>query len=476
MQRLPQKRDANGRVLSAVVTPFDPEDIKDRRFVAHKDRYRQVLVADSPADPVPREILETGEMPYMPAHILPNDRPIKLVDDLRYTRPEDIDAAGLQAALKESPWSDDYWAIYRGELGCRYADPRFPGPHAGWEENFNYVREHPARAIVASGDELAIDQLSPSEKYDLFVDDADGTLTNSMWAEGKAFYDHIGTVETWMGICHGWAPAAYQLPRPRRAVTAVTADGRQLRFYPSDIKALASLLWANAGTPARQVGSRTHDKNPATDEVGRITSIEAFDTNPGTWHLSITNQLAGGRSFVMDATYDYEVWNQPVFSYEYSYFNPQEDRLAVDLRDATVMRDSFTNDRFRRYRSPQMEAVVGVAMRVGYVVETAPSHAISDDASNDAIQMVDYLYDLELDGTDRIIGGEWRQNAHPDFLWTPPLQERALAPEDQSATGSWTISEPLPDQWRRLASQAARRRRPLPLARIVENLIQAANS
>ena len=128
-------------------------------------------------------------------------------------------------------------------------------------------------------------------------------------------------------------------PRPAKPATLPGVSGGKITFYPADIKALASLLWASASTVTRFIGGRCNDKNPATDANGRVISAKAFDTNPGTWHLSIVNQLGvARRSLVMDATYDYVVWNQPVAGYEYRYFNPQTMRLAKTLEDATVER------------------------------------------------------------------------------------------------------------------------------------------
>ena len=51
--------------------------------------------------------------------------------------------------------------------------------------------------------------LSPAEKYDLLVGDANYGLTKQMWNAGKGYHDRYGSVESWMGYCHGWAPAAY---------------------------------------------------------------------------------------------------------------------------------------------------------------------------------------------------------------------------------------------------------------------------
>ena len=44
-----------------------------------------------------------------------------------------------------------------------------------------------------------------------------------------------------MGICHGWAPAAFMVQRPTKMVEVLAADGKtKIKFYPSDIKALAN--------------------------------------------------------------------------------------------------------------------------------------------------------------------------------------------------------------------------------------------
>ncbi|AUX26343.1 uncharacterized protein SOCEGT47_069040 [Sorangium cellulosum] len=404
------------------------------------------------------------------------DRAVDLVDVLEYTRPAEMDAAGLlRASLAETPWSDDYWPIYAGGLGRRYADPGFPSS-SDWKENFDYIREHPAQAIVRSGDQGAIDRLSPSEKHELLIGDASGALTTAMWDEGRQYHERDGKVELWMGLCHGWAPAAYMLRRPRKMVSVKAADGRtELRFFPSDIEALATLLWAKAGAPTRFIGSRSNERSPRFDEVGRVLSPAAFDTNPGTWHLCVVNQIAvAQRSFILDVTYDYEVWNQPVHSYEDTYFNPQTLEPAADVGRATVPRDRFTNDKFRRYRDVPFASVLGVSMTVHYVVETSPTHAKMDDPSRDQVHSTDYRYDLELDAEGKVVGGEWYQSTHPDFLWTPPPRARAATGAEHLATGRWTAQAPLPASWRRAASSMAGRS--LPLARIVEQLIDLASA
>ncbi len=468
LNRRPPKLDADGQEVGPE-TVFSPGDIRAGRDITGRDRSRRSISMLDHGVLVRLGDILPGRAPCAEA-----DRAERLVDRLEHRTLAGMRDADLSAStLEESPWSDDYWAIYLGVLGKRYADPRFPKAD-DWHENYDYIQRHPARDIVARGDAAAIDMLSPSEKYDILVGDTAMGLTQRMWAEGKYYYDRDGEVEPWMGICHGWAPASYCLPRPRRAVEVLAADGRtRLRFYPSDIKGLATLLWANAGTVSRFVGGRCNDKDPAVDASGRLTSERCFDTNPGTFHLSVVNQIGvSRRSTVMDATFDYEVWNHPIYGYRYALFNPQTRRYAPDLATATVSRADYTRDHFAARRAGPAAGFVGVMMQVTYVVETSPTHALEDLPASDRLRTARYLYDLELDADEQIIGGEWYTNKHPDFLWTPPPNTRPRTPADALLTGSWAPEGPIPEAWRRPAWRASDSASPSALAAIVEGLIE----
>ena len=464
MDAQPQKYDASGVNPIKGASAFDQVQIDKRSFVDARDWLRQDTLARQAANP--------SRAPF-----LSNDRAENLVDEYRYSALSAMDSNKMMSStLAVSPWSDDYWGLYLGVIGCRYADPSFPSL-SDWKKNYDYIVAQPPASILGSGNASAIDRLSPAEKYDALVGDDSFTLTRSMWNEGRVYYDRTGTVETWMGICHGWSPAAYMLARPTTAVAVIAANGTSLTFYPSDIKALASLLWANVGTSSRFIGGRCDVKNPERDpQNGRIIAQACFDTNPGTWQLSVVNQIgASQRSTVMDATYDYEVWNQPILSYQYRYFNPQSMQVVGSLAEAQVMMANFTNDRFKHYRSSAAVSVVGIAMDVAYIVETRPSHATSDAPANDNINRVTYVYDVEQDAMGGIIGGEWYSNKHPDFLWTPPPGEKATTPSDALAVGVWRKNERLPAAWQQAGRQAAAANK-APLASIVDSLIGFANS
>lgn len=466
MNRLPLKYDGED-LDSSGKSVFDQPGIEKSEHVEARDALR-------------RQVTGSDEVAVGRAAFTQNDQADSFVDSFRYAGLQSMDDNGLmRAGLSESPWSDDYWAFYLGSLGKRYADPHFPNS-SNWKENYDYIQRNSAAGIVAGGNMDAVKRLSPSEKYDILIGDTDYSLTRKMWDQGRKHYVENGRVETWMGLCHGWAPASYMLPRPAGTAIVLAADGSTyLTFYPADVKALATLLWAKVQYRSRFIGGRCNDKNPAQDpQNGRILSQICFDTNPGTWHLAMVNQIgASQRSMVMDATYDYQVWNQPVVSYSYRYFNPESMHYLRSLSEATVAADDFSNDKFARYRSNDTDSIVGIEMKASYAVETTPKHTSSDSPAHDQVKTVCYLYDLELDFSGNIIGGEWYQNAHPDFLWTPTKGGRALtsAEKQHPLTGKWQSDQPMPQQWHQLAAMAAEYQQ-APLAAIVEQLIAFSNS
>lgn len=378
--------------------------------------------------------------------------------------------------LKNAPWSDDYWPIYKGVLGNRYADDQFNKLFA-WDKAFNYVERNSMNDILERNNDEEIDTLSPSEKYDHLLGLKSNGLTRSMWLEGKKYFENSGNVETWMGICHGWAPASYMVDRPTKKIQVKSVEGRDITFYPSDIKALASLLWAKSSANINFIGGRCNSKDPRRDSNGRVTEPDCLDTNPGTWHVSVVNQLGiRKQSFVFDATFDYEVWNQPVVAYNYKYFNPNGERSVNTLEEAIIPLSEFKNDPFKKYRARNATYVVGIQMEVKYLVETPPSQRHEDHPGHDGHNSVYYVYDLELDANYNIVGGEWYQNAHPDFLWTPEKDARALSDGDFFILGDdhWNGKEKMSRDWVRAASQSARFGSPL--AMIVESLIKISNN
>lgn len=392
-----------------------------------------------------------------------------------YTLPE-METLGLtQGKLKNAPWSDDWWPTVRGILGARYADPLFPNDLKDWKKNFNYIQAYPANSVSPSSPSWLewVDRLSPSEKYDLLIGDPNFTLTKRMWKEGAEVMDEYGSVADWIGICHGWGSAAYRVPRPKNTVTLLAADGiTKIPFYPSDIKALASLLWANADYSIVGSGNRCYKKNPPADSSGHVKAPECLDNNPATWHLVMTNELAlNQRGFVFDMIYDEEVWNQPLSGYSYTYFHPQTLQPFATLKDAIVDVSLFPEDARKSYRTPGAKWIVGVTMNVQYLGESKPSHNAVDSEAQDVVLPLNYVYDLELDASGRLIGGEWHTSEHPDFLWAPEGDVIPDAYSENSSLEPWiSTSIALPLSWQLEARSISRWH--TPTRKIVDALVK----
>ncbi|HAZ14808.1 MAG: hypothetical protein A2X86_22205 [Bdellovibrionales bacterium GWA2_49_15] len=448
------------------VAPFATVDVSTREFIEAKDKRRKDSCKNIDGVRVCLSDLEGR------AAISANDRAEDLVDNgtTLINTLEQMESKTLRnGRLTRQPWSDDYWAIAKGILGARYADPNKANT-LDWKEALGFVETLPATTYVEKNNQ---DMLSPSEKYDLLVGDRNFQLTEAMWNEGREYYEQSGKVEPWMGICHGWAPAAYMVQRAKKPVSVVTPEGTKVTFYPADIKALSSLLWAKNETETRFVGGRCNTKDPKRDANGRVLEQDCFDSNPGTWHKTIVNQIGvSNRSFVMDATFDYEVWNQPVVSYSYKYFNPETKRAASTLAQARVLMNDYRSDKFKKYRAKEARSVVGIEMEVEYVVETQPAQRNVDSPDYDATTSAVYRYDLELDQNGVIIGGEWYTNIHPDFAWTPVKNAKARSQADRYATGTWVAGQAVPGQWQKVAAQASKAG--IPLAKVVEELVKQA--
>ncbi len=402
-----------------------------------------------------------------------NDRAENLLDELRYDSLTKMDEDGLTSAtLSYRPWSDSYWPHYLGVLAFRYGDPNYPLSR-DWQVNYDYVMSRLGKAAD-------IADLSPAEKYDLLVGARNFRFTNNMFELTKRARGRDGSVPKWLGICHGWAPASYLVDRPKRMVNVLAADGETIiPFYPSDIKALISDLWASAKIPVRYIGGRCQETNPRRDRNGRRLNLDCLDSNPATWHLAVVNQLGyEKRTFIMDSVNNVEVWNYPIVSYQYKYFNPRTKQPAPSLEDATVDVSSFPEDKFKPYRASGTKFLVGISMAVTYVDEAPPKKREIDNESFDLSVTVNFQYDLELDRNGHIIGGEWYSENYPDFLWQPlpgvsPESSGDRILDKAGDREIWRKGKTLPQSWIRAAAFAALE--PQPLARIIEDLIRLAN-
>ncbi|MGZ3656537.1 MAG: hypothetical protein ACXVB9_06135 [Bdellovibrionota bacterium] len=396
-----------------------------------------------------------------------NDLASDFADELKFTNLGQMESANLLAArLENGPWSGSYWPVYAGEIANRYGDSNYDAS-MNWKDNARYLE-----SALGKGTNR---ELSPAEKYDLLIGDTGFTLTKKMIRAGAPYAERDGSVPSWFGICHGWAPASFMEARPQHSVKTKAADGREIEFNPSDIKALLTLLWANGAGETRFIGGRCNRPTSPRDANNRETDSDCFDTNPATWHLSVVNQLGvSKRGFVADVSPAAEVWNQPAVGYRYGYLNPITGAAAGTLEAAKVKLADWSADPFSRTRSPKAVSVVKINMSFEYGSETQAQVSTEDRPEMDAHATQHYLYDLELDEKDEIVGGEWYSVNHPDFLWVPVKGSKASSTGDaaldrQGDHSVWTREAVIPRSWKAAAKVSSANEQPL--ARVVEALL-----
>ncbi len=387
----------------------------------------------------------------------------------------EMERRGLNRAnTKIQPWGGPYWPLYQGMVGNTYQDKDLDTfifsirRNLDWKKNVSDYKKRAEKVHpqIYQLDEEALAKLAPSEKYDILLGDTSFDLTNKVWAYAEkwgnekkwGFLSAINLPDghripsvnkrmaLWEGICHGWAVAAGHTPRPERTVTVTLPNGKRMPFYPNDIKALISLMWANSTLQSNVIfeGNRCNKKNPDKDSNGRYIDLvkdrddvtllpRCADVHPGIFHVSLINILGiEGRSFVVDKTAEAAIANQPVSGYELYYFNPRtgkEGPLAQSVLSRSVYGDK---DPFRNSRNTEATHIVGVEVKLKYVDWEYARKAEVNGPADDKISDFSFTYDLELDWRGKVVGGQWRvarkggpgvintKTNQPDFFWVVP--------------------------------------------------------
>lgn len=391
----------------------------------------------------------------------------------------EMEKKGLHAAkTKVQPWGGSYWPLYQGMIGNTYQDKDyniFVGSlrkNLDWTKNVNDFKKRSQNILpnIYELSEEELSKLSPSEKYDILLGDTNFDLTHRVWDytekwgnEKKwAFLSSINLPDDyripnasklmafWEGICHGWAVAAGHAPRPKRTVTVTLPNGKKMPFYPNDIKALVSLMWAHSMIQSNVIfeGNRCNRKNPDRDKHGRYIDLKkdrddkqlyprCADVHPGIFHVSMVNLIGvEGRSFVVDINPEAPITNQPVSAYRLYYFNPQtgkEGRLSSSI----ISRNDYgTKDPFSAYRNPESTHIVGVEVELDYIDWEFPKKKLTNSLTDDKVKNFSFTYDLELDAKGKVVGGQWRvrkkggsgifhgKTNQPDFFWVVPRDWR----------------------------------------------------
>lgn len=366
----------------------------------------------------------------------------------------EMDRAGLKERnTKIQPWGGYYWALNRGQIANTWQDKNYVQfwEMIGWENNVRTWKKRRAEKLpsVMNMSEKDLAELAPSEKYDLLLGDTNFDLTNRVWQFAESWgnskkWGFLSSIEIpegyripkanrlmalWEGICHGWAVAAGVYPRPEKTVTIKLPNGKSLPFYPDDIKALVSLMYANSILQDNVLieGYRCDDKNPPQDEYGRFIDEmpkkegeavlpRCADVHPAIWHASLIN-ITGiqGRSLITEIDADAVVNNHPLSGYKFEWFNPRTGRKTSDLNKAVINLADY-RDPYKSSRSPQAVKLVGVELKMIYLKWSNPKDDLTNGPENDKLDDRKMMYDLELDAEGNIVGGQWRATPTASFV------------------------------------------------------------
>lgn len=205
------------------------------------------------------------------------------------------------------PWAGNYWPTYQDNINHKWNGASSKAPSTKYGEAFGITGVEDA---VSKNH--GIDNYASRTKCTTNSDCDDKLAESCAKREGK---DEGVCIPTWWGICHAWAPVSILAPEPKHPVTH-----NGVEFKVNDIKALVTLAYNR--TETKFVSLRCNENDGADeinyDNYGRPTGTSAScrDTNPGTFHVLMTNYLGIQKeSFVYDRTFDYQVWNQPLRGY-----------------------------------------------------------------------------------------------------------------------------------------------------------------
>jgi hypothetical protein len=400
----------------------------------------------------------------------------------------DAEKQGLsRAEAKFQPWAGSFWPDINGGITNHYRD------HGGLGAKLNFLTRYDMAKARFRNDhkdvcekfgewdiEKLSKKLSPSEKYDLLLGNTNFEFTKAIMEEMDFRSDYRITTKKvdgsesddskdegndnqfvledqenayskydskelfrywrkkgsslayWSGICDGWGPASIYLPRPTKPVTVRGAAGHLITFYPDDIKALGSYLFARTNTPYfttmnyKFAGRKCSESgSPKLDEHGYVQDVRCNDLDAGVWHLSLLNRIGKDKlGFIFDIDNNLKINNHPIASYEIEYFNPKTGEKG-GLKESIVQRQEIADGyAFRRDPAnpdpsklpsmPKVKYIVGVKSKINYMNYYWPEENREeqfDDAGKDnnkkRKKSKEFVYDLELDENYNILGGEW---------------------------------------------------------------------
>ncbi len=321
----------------------------------------------------------------------------------------------LEGKLKKLPWTDDYWATFRGGISYRW------NSEASDEERVGYNLLTEKEVLALSLEDLK--KLSPAEKFDIYLGKFQDSLPDNekfpftrkerhrtkvlKTIPGNPRFDPDYVIPTWEGLCHAWAPATLAFSEPGPIIEESQYGKIQVPFGSSDLKALLTYFLHETESETYFLGARCEFDlaDLKKQYINKEISYEYYseqrnacdDTNAGALHIVLANQIGLlNEGFVGDFTREAEVWNQAVYAFD--------SKVISKFRGASPGAAPGTVEEYT------------MKTHVQYTAEIEPTYEKPTFYPN---KHATYNYRLEIDRSGRIIGGEYltEDSDRPDFLW-----------------------------------------------------------
>ncbi len=308
-----------------------------------------------------------------------------------------------------------------------------------------------------------LDKQSPMMKYAIwhhYTQPSSYVVKNPFyivaWEILNSYHPMVGT--GWWGHCNGWSGATIFVRDPATLeggkVEKELINGEMITFDVGDLKGLLTESFYSGAS--HFYGSRYNDKENDHDKIK--------DLVPSSFHKLVSIYLRDRQiPFVFDTYAGSQVWNFPVYGYDFMIMETTDDTFVsdkVNINTADVKELDSLNGvgkktaeniiAYREHNGPFQK--IEDLMKVKYITKTKfkkmknhitvgfekpskrtfdvdftlymASDSYAEDFAGDlkdSSETRHYNYTLTTDKRGNIIGdGEWGQDdEHPDFAWIP---------------------------------------------------------
>lgn len=293
-----------------------------------------------------------------------------------------LDLLPLSAELPANlpTWSGPYWSNRKGSINYRWQTTQ-KLRSSDLKSLADLKRDGPA----------AIALLSPAEKIDIARAKYDYPTVGLVRAHAKIFR------KSWEGLCAGWSQSSLNFEEPR-PFTYRNADGLEIRFGSGDLKALAAFYYDFIAVS--ESGADVYDDRTTAQMGRRCVSSDVrdnceYDLNPGALHILLANRIGlESQGVLADFSKGTEVWQHPIHGFS-----------AEILSERTPADGSAPN----AVREVQVRTSLHYA---GYA-------AADWNPTGLQVETRQLKYWLELDASDRIVGGSYSGSSSNvlDYAW-----------------------------------------------------------